>query len=184
MIRSLAGSLLLTLVLSNTTRAQQSSTPAGSLTLGMGTPFGGGIGSSVELYALRGRASFFVGVGVVPAQWLSGLTGDPVVEESSFWHPAGGVRFHFSRAHHRAFLEACAACLVDYFYVVAGSTSGWSIDPGPAVSLGYTFTSRAGLTVRVGAGLGLTSEGDGLRPLAQVGTGYTWYRRRTRPDQR
>lgn len=130
---------------------------------GAGHPFGG-VGLQGEFLIANGRVGILGGAGILPGfHYLrSPITG------------AASLRYYFGRQEHRLFASASWSLLRVFDLLMPGVPEIYQY--GPGVSLGYSFLSRVGFTVAVGAGLGRTSHET--VPIGQLGVGWTWRKAR------
>ncbi len=161
MRRSTIVLLLMIAALSRVAVSQRVGAPLVSLTAGVGHPFGG-IGLQGELVIADGRLGILGGAGTLPGfHYLrSPITG------------AVNFRYYFTRQQHRLFANASWSLLQAYDLLMLGVPTVYEY--GPGISLGYSFVSKPGLTVTVGAGVGRTSHE--IVPIGELGLGWTWRR--------
>jgi hypothetical protein len=135
--------------------------PSLSVATGVGNAFGG-IGVRGEVFVARTGISVLAGAGILPGTYYlrSPVSG------------AASVRYYIGQREHRLFFDASWSVLRAYDLLMLGVPTVFEY--GPGLSLGYSFMSRTGLTISVGAGLGLARH-DTI-PIAQLGIGWTWRR--------
>lgn len=139
----------------------QHGAPVVSLTAGAGQPFGG-IGLRGEVLIADGRLGILGGAGTLPGfHYLR-----------SSISATASVRFYFGRQGHRLFANASWSVLRSYDLLMLGVPTVYQY--GPGLSLGYSFLSKAGLTLTVGGGVGRTSHET--VPIGELGLGWTWRR--------
>ena len=143
-------------------RAQgQVPVPVASLTAGVGNAFGG-IGLRGELLVADGRIGLLAGAGFLPDSY--GLD-SPVLGAVS-------LRYYVGRQRHRIFADVSWSALTVYDLLLPGVPA--VVDYGPGFSLGYTYLSKAGFTLTVGAGVGGADSSPAF--IGQLGFGWTWRR--------
>ena len=145
--------------------SQQRGAPLVAMTAGVGNAFGG-FGLRAEFFVADGRLGLLAGGGILPGNYYL----------RSPFAGAASVRYYFGRQQHRLFVDASWSPLDAYDILVPGVPT--VVKFGPGVSLGYTFQSKSGLTLTLGAGVGRTS--FETVPIVQLGFGWTWRRSFTR----
>jgi hypothetical protein len=153
--------LLATLSSAAPVSAQDSSEPlpprrVGGM-VGAGNTFGG-LGGSLEWFAARSRISIVAGFGATRGAGVAA---------------AGGLRGHTGGARHRLFVEAAVVALALSDAAGLSDSHPWY---GPALSVGYSYTSKGGLAFLAGAGAGRAVSISETWPVLNVGLGYTWRR--------
>src|SRR5207247_10818667 len=83
---------------------------------------------------------------------------------------AASMRYYVRKEAHRFYADVSWSLLKVYDLLVVGVPTVF--DYGPGCLLGYSFISRAGLTVTVGAGLGFR---NGTTAIGQLGLGWTFH---------
>jgi hypothetical protein len=122
---------------------------------GLGNTFGG-IGGSLELFLAHGRISVLAGLGGVPNGGMAA---------------AAALRGHTGGSQHQVFLEAALSPLAVSDAVGLSDGQTWY---GPALSAGYRYTSREGVSFLAGGGAGWAASIEEFEPVLNVGIGYTW----------
>lgn len=146
--------------------AGQQNVPFVSLTAGVGNAFGG-VGLRGEVLVAQGRIGLLAGGGILPGSYD---LDSPILGAVS-------LRYYVGRERHRLFADASLSALTVYDLLLPGEPA--IVDYGPGFSLGYTYLSKAGLTLTVGGGVGLTD--NSAVPIVQLGFGWTWRKPRSDP---
>jgi hypothetical protein len=141
-----------------------------SVSAGFGQPYGG-VGLAGEYFAVPGHVALTAGAGYLPQR--DGYGG---------W-PAGAIGLRAYRGQrHRLFADALLLPLfLERSITVSGVpgnvqiVQGRRVLYGPALSGGYSFRARNGVTLSTSLGLGWCPAAADVAGVGSVALGYTWH---------
>jgi hypothetical protein len=144
--------------------------PSLTATAGAGNSTGG-LGGQVAAHFAGGRAAAVLGVGYVPRMDQLGPSGLALT---------AGVRVYDGARPNRPFLELSRGVVAVEDFWADGPDA--KVRYGPVVLVGYEWRRPSGLTILIGAGVGVAgarSPIDKMRPTpaATFGIGHTWRRK-------